>query len=73
METIKASLIGGVAPDNSVVTKVDCRVSSVVHNAGDTWTASCTLTYSDGSVWAGYANLVPAENKVTWQPVTQLQ
>jgi hypothetical protein len=63
------SLVGTVAEDESVITKAACTPSSVKHNAGDTW----TVTYSDGSEWSGYANLLPAQDKVTFEPQTAIR
>jgi hypothetical protein len=51
-----------------VSTKAVCKPSTVKHNAGNTWTVQCTVTYSDGSVSTGYANLLPAQNKITFEP-----
>lgn len=65
---IQRSLVGLVAEDEAVATKASCKPSTVKHNAGDTWTARCTVTYSDGSAATGFGNLLPAQQKVTFQP-----
>jgi hypothetical protein len=62
-----------VAKDGSVITKAVCYKSTVRHNSGDTYTASCDATYSDQTVWSGYATLLVAEQKVSWQPVSEVQ
>src|SRR5580704_12089902 len=67
---IQKSLIGLVAKDEAVVTKAACKPSTVKQNAGQTWTVACTVTESDGSVASGYANLLPAAGKITWDPQT---
>ena len=59
--------MGTAAKDGSAVTAVTCPSSSVRHNAGNTWTASCDVTYSDGTVYHGYANVLPGQNQVTFQ------
>jgi Protein of unknown function (DUF2510) len=62
------SLIGAVAKDESVITKAACQASTVTDNSGGTYTVGCTVTYSDGSQWAGDATLIPAQDKVAWEP-----
>jgi hypothetical protein len=62
------SLVGMVAKDNAVTTKAVCKKSSLKVNPGQTWTAKCTLTYSDGLVAEGFANLVEATEKITFEP-----
>ena len=69
---IQQSLVGTTADDGSAITAVTCRSTSVKHNTGDTWTASCDVTYSDGTVYAGYANVLPGQNQVTFQPEYQV-
>jgi hypothetical protein len=71
--TIQQSLVGVVAKDNSVMTAVKCKPSSLKENAGDTWTAQCTVTYSDGAQWSGYGNMVPAKDSVTFEPEEQVR
>ena len=62
------NLVGLVAQDNSVSTKAVCKASTVKHNAGNTWTVWCTVTYSDGNETGGYANILSAQNKITFEP-----
>jgi hypothetical protein len=60
-------LVGGVAVDESVATKVTCSKSSVVfHKAADTYSASCTVDYSDGTHAYGTGNLLVKQQKVTF-------
>ena len=70
---LEQSLVGLVAKDGSVITKAVCFKSSVRHNPGDTYTASCHVTYTDQTVYSGYATLLVAQQKVSWQPVEQVQ
>ena len=65
---IQRSLVGIVAKDESVITQASCDASTVTENAGNTWTATCTVTYSDGQVWSGDGNLIPSRNEVTFEP-----
>jgi hypothetical protein len=69
---IEQSLLGQIAKDNAVATKVVCPVSSVKANAGQTWTASCRVTESDGTVSEGYGNFVESSDQVTYDPQTVL-
>ena len=69
---IQRSLVGLVAKDNAVMTKAVCAAAGV-RNAGGTWTATCTVTESDGSVWRGYGSWVTATNAVAFEPVTQVK
>lgn len=62
------SLPGTVAKDDSVMTKATCKPSTVKRNAGGTYTVTCTVTYSDGMVARGDANLIPAQNEITFEP-----
>lgn len=61
-------LVGMVAKDNAVTTKAKCKPSSLKTNPGQTWTATCTLTYSDGLVAEGFANLIESSRKITFEP-----
>jgi hypothetical protein len=70
VSTIEKTLIGGVAKDNAVATKVVCTPSSVKANAGESWTASCTVTDSDGLVTQGLGNLAGSSGQVTYEPET---
>jgi hypothetical protein len=58
----------GIARDNAVATKVVCPASSVKQNPGGTWTATCTVTDSDGKTYTGYGNIAGTE--VTFEPVS---
>ena len=66
---LEQNLTGLIAEDESVATKVTCYVSTVVFAAAaDTYSASCTITYSDGSQASGTGNLDLGQQKVTFQP-----
>jgi len=55
--------------DKSVSTKVTCYVSTVVYYAAaGTYSADCTVTYSDGSSAYGTGNLVTSSGEVTFEP-----
>jgi hypothetical protein len=63
------SLVGGVAQDEAVATKVTCYKKTVeFHKAADTYSAYCVVTYSDGSQATGTGNLLMKSQKVTFQP-----
>jgi hypothetical protein len=66
------SMVGTAAKDGSVVTKADCYRSTVTANAGDTYTVSCDITYTDGTVWNGLVTLLMASNQVSWQPESEV-
>jgi len=70
---IEQSLVGQAAKDGSVITKAVCHKSTVRANPGDTYTASCDVTYSDGEVWSEYATLLAATDQITWEPEQELQ
>lgn len=70
---IAGSLTGVIAKDESVMTHVSCKAASVKRNPDGSWTADCTVDYSDGSVWDGFGNYVPAKDRVTFQPQRQLR
>ena len=70
---VEQSLVGLVAKDESVITRATCYKSTVKHNPGDTWTVSCQVTYSDGTVYSGYGTLLPAQGKIAWEPTQQVQ
>ena len=69
---IQRSLVGLVAKDNAVMTKAVCAAAGV-RQAGGTWTATCAVTESDGSVWRGYGSWVVATGDVAFEPVTQVK
>jgi hypothetical protein len=55
--------------DKAVSTKVTCYVSTVVYYAAaGTYSAHCTVTYSDGSSAYGIGNLVTSSGQVTFEP-----
>lgn len=60
--------VGMVAANDSVVTAAKCKPSTVKHNPGDTWTARCTITYSDDSKGYGLVTLLPDQGKIAFQP-----
>ena len=65
---LQQSLIGGSASDNSVATSVFCNKKMVkFHADADTYTAICTITYTDGTMATGYGNYVVSAGKVTFQ------
>ena len=70
---IQQALVGQAAKDGSVITKAVCYKSTVKANPGDTYTASCDVTYSDGEVWSEYATLLAATDQITWEPEQELQ
>ena len=57
-----------VAKDGAVVTKAKCKSSTLRRNAGGSYTVSCKVTESDGGVADGYANLIPSQQEITWDP-----
>src|SRR5271170_7989605 len=57
VQLLEQNLTGLVAEDEAVSTKVTCYVSTVVFYASaDTYSASCNVTYSDGSSASGTGN-----------------
>jgi hypothetical protein len=66
---LEQNLTGLVAQDESVSTGVTCYQSTVVyHAAAGTYSASCTVTYSDGTTASGTGNLVTSSDEVTFSP-----
>ena len=65
---IQHNLLSIVAKDGAVITKAACRASTLKRNAGGTYTVYCKVTESDGAVSEGYANLIPAQDEITWDP-----
>jgi len=52
-----------------VSTKVKCYKRTVkFHQAADTYSATCVVTYSDGSSVTGTGNLLVSAKKVTFEP-----
>jgi hypothetical protein len=70
---LQKSLVGLVAKDDSVITKATCYKKTVKRNAGNTYTAECHVTYSDQTVYSGYATYDVAKNEVLWEPSEELQ
>lgn len=66
------SMVGTAAKDGSVVTKTVCFKSSVRHNPGDTYTVSCDVTYTDGTVWNGLVTILMDSGQVSWQPESEV-
>lgn len=65
-------MVGTVAKDNSVLTKMKCRKSTVRQPTPGVWTVHCTATYSDGSVWSGIASVLLSQGKVAWQATGEI-
>ena len=63
---IERSLVGLAAKDGAAITKADCQASTVRHNAGNTWSADCTVTESDGSVSQGIGNWFVSTRQVSY-------
>ena len=61
-------LKGTVAKDNSVMTKVTCKASTVKQVVSGTYTVHCTATYSDGTVARGIASVLTGKGDVDWEP-----
>lgn len=63
------ALVGMTAEDESVSVKAKCNKHTVVyHQAADDYSATCVVTFSDGSLATGTGNLLVSQNKVTFQP-----
>lgn len=62
------SMVGTVAKDESALTKLSCRKSTVKRPTQGVYTVHCTATYSDGAVCAGIASVLISQGKVTWEP-----
>jgi hypothetical protein len=69
---VKQSLVGGVAKDESVMTKMTCVKSTVKQPTPGVYTVRCTATYSDGTVYTGIASLLTATSRVTWEPTGEI-
>ena len=69
VQELEQNLTGLVAQDEAVSTKVTCYELTVVfHAAADTYSASCTVEYSDGSSASGTGNYDISAGKVTFEP-----
>jgi uncharacterized protein YceK len=65
---LQQSLTGSSASGNSVATSVFCNKKTVkFHADADTYTATCTITYTDGTIVTGYGNYIVSAGKVTFQ------
>lgn len=62
------TMVGDVAKDESVLTKMTCKQSTVKQPTPGVYTVHCTSTYSDGSVYAGVASVLILQDKVAWEP-----
>jgi hypothetical protein len=71
--SLQRSLVGLVAKDDSVITGATCYAQTVKRNAGNTYTARCHVTYSDGTEYAGFATFIVAQDQVSWEPTEELQ
>jgi hypothetical protein len=65
-------LVGTVAKDESVLTKLSCKKSTVKQPTPGVYTVHCTATYSDGSVYAGIASVLITQGKVTWEATSAI-
>jgi hypothetical protein len=70
---LQRTLIGSSVKDGSVFTALACKPRSLKHNAGNTYTVTCTATYSDGSKWSGYGTLLATQQQVTFEPENQVR
>ena len=68
MQELDQSLVGGIDQADAVATKVHCYESTVKNQGNGTWTASCTVTYSDGSTADGTGTVDTSQDKVTFEP-----
>ena len=65
---LQQSLIGSSVSYNTVATSVFCNKKTVKFHADtDTYTAICTVTYTDGTMATGYGNYSVPAAKVTFQ------
>ncbi len=68
-QDLDQSLVGDIAEDEAVATKVTCYKSTVkFHAAADSYSATCVVEYSDGSSATGTGNVVVKQQKVTFEP-----
>ena len=65
-------MVGTVAKDNSVLTKMKCRKATVRQPTPGVYTVHCTATYSDGSVWTGIASVLTSQGRVAWQATGEI-
>jgi hypothetical protein len=64
-QEIQRTLIGDQAKDGAAITKAVCK--DAVLDPGGTWTASCTVTESDGAIIQGDGNWSTSDNEVTYE------
>lgn len=65
---ISLTMVNTTVKDGSVINQMTCTPSSVTESASGTYTAKCTVKFSDGTRWRGLGNLITATDKVTWDP-----
>jgi len=68
IEDAKGALVGGVAKNESVMTRLSCVKSTVKNPDPGVWTVRCTADYSNGMVAKGVANVLLKSDQVTWSP-----
>jgi hypothetical protein len=68
---IQRSLLGLEAKDGAAITKAACKAAR--ENPGGTWTATCTVTESDGGVYDGKGNWFPAKAQVSFEPIAVMK
>ena len=68
VQELDQSLVGGIDQADAVATKVHCYESTVKDQGNGTWTASCMVTYSDGSTADGTGTVDTSQDKVTFEP-----
>lgn len=62
-------MVGLTAADESVSVKAKCYKKTVVyHQAADDYSATCLITFSDGSQATGTGNWLASQGKVTFTP-----
>jgi hypothetical protein len=71
-EDAEQGLTGLAAKDNSVITKVKCKSSTVKQPINGTYTVHCTAAYSDGDKWGGIASLLIKKEQILWEPTQYL-
>jgi hypothetical protein len=69
----KSALVGQVAKDESVVTRLTCYSTSVRNPDPGIYTVNCVASYSDGSQWDGVASVLLAKGQVTWEATEEVQ
>jgi hypothetical protein len=64
----KNTLVSGVAKNESVMTKLACRNSTVKNPHPGVWTVRCTADYSNGMIAKGVANVLLKTSQLPWSP-----